>query len=101
MLSSPLGRVAVAGHSMAPTLRDGDCLLYARLGRAPRAGEIVIAEDPRARHRWIVKRVLSIDGERVVLYGDAPGHDSPSVERPRLVGRVVLRYWPLDRIALL
>ena len=92
-----LGRVAVAGHSMEPTLRDGDWLLYTTVGRA-RPGTVVVARDPHMPERWLVKRVRAIDGDAVVLAGDAPGHDTGPVPRANLVGRVLFRYWPVARI---
>lgn len=84
-----LGRVRVAGHSMEPSLRHGDTLVYLRLPL--RAGAVVVAEDPRA-DRLVVKRVAAIDGGDVVLASDMPGHESLTVDRASVLGRVVLRY---------
>ncbi|MDE3112847.1 MAG: S24/S26 family peptidase [Chloroflexota bacterium] len=84
-----LGRVRVAGHSMEPSLRHGDTLVYLRLPL--HAGAVVVAEDPRD-DRLVVKRVAAIDGDDVILASDAPGHESLLVERRAVLGRVVLRY---------
>ncbi len=63
-------RVTVRGHSMAPTLRDGQQLLVRRRRRAPRRGEVVVftvpgtlrdAADPPCR----VKRVAAVAGDPV------------------------------------
>ena len=40
-------RVAVAGHSMEPALREGDWLLVLPPRRQPRVGEVVVLRDPR------------------------------------------------------
>ena len=91
--------VEVRGQSMSPTLRPGDRLLVARLARAPMPGEIVLAPDPRAPRRELVKRVAAVDGSNVVLRGDNPVASTDARTFGRLppsavTGRVVLRYWP-------
>ena len=84
---------------MLPALRDGDFLLYTTLG-APRRGDIVVARDPAAAERWLVKRVRAVADERVDLGPDAPDprHDVGWVPRAHVVGRVLFRYWPLSRL---
>ncbi len=84
-----LGRVRVAGHSMEPSLRHGDTLVYLRLPL--RAGDVVVAEDPRD-DRLLVKRVAALGPDDVILASDAPGHESVTVGRSAVLGRVVLRY---------
>jgi signal peptidase I len=98
-------RVAVEGHSMEPTLHDGDWLLVdadAYRCYSPRAGELVLAADPRESRRLIVKRVRRIEPDgSLVLVGDHPAHKEeaglPPVPRSALRGRPWLRYWPLRR----
>jgi signal peptidase I len=95
-------RVAVRGHSMEPSLRDGDWLLvnsraFAR--RAPRPGELVVARDPRAADRIVVKRVAQVTHEqRIVLAGDHPAHaaDGITISPGEVLGRPWFRYWPAD-----
>ena len=97
-------RVAVRGHSMEPLLRDGDWLLvdsgaFAR--RAPRPGELVVARDPRARDRIVIKRVAGVTpDDRLALAGDHPAHASEGVSvRPGdVLGRPWFRYWPANRM---
>ena len=97
--------VEVRGGSMMPTLLPGDRLLVTRLAGDPTAGEVVLAPDPRAPHRELVKRVAAIEGGRVALRGD----NAPASTDARTFGeldasairwRVALRYWPPDRIGL-
>ena len=99
-----LFRVAVAGRSMEPTFHDGDWLLVRKLGRPPRAGEVVVATDPREPERLLVKRVRSVAGDRVTVEGDhrdpAESTDSRQfgpIPGSAVVGRPVLRYAPLRR----
>ncbi|MFN0147441.1 MAG: nickel-type superoxide dismutase maturation protease [Dehalococcoidia bacterium] len=100
-------RYEVAGRSMLPTLREGDWLLVDKraYGRtAPRAGDIIVALDPRDATRPIIKRVsrLSEDGA-LSLLGDNPGSSTDSrhfglVPAALVRGRVCLRYWPRPRL---
>lgn len=83
---------------MEPGLRDGDWLVYER--RAPRVGEVAIARDPRDERRWLVKRVGAVGRDEVLLTSDAPGHECLFVDRAQVIGRVVLRYWPVLPAAL-
>jgi nickel-type superoxide dismutase maturation protease len=98
--------VAVAGHSMEPTLRDGDWLLVdtdAYRRRQPQAGELVVATHPRMPAGLVIKRVAVVhpDG-RLSLAGDHPAHaDEPALAGlavPSLLGRPWFRYWPPRRI---
>jgi signal peptidase I len=99
-------RIAVAGHSMAPTLVDGDWLLVdpdAFATRPPAPGELCVAHDPRAPDRLIVKRCHVTTGASVVLVGDHPAHSSAvapigPIDLAGLVGRPWFRYWPIERI---
>ena len=97
--------VEVRGRSMAPTLLPGDRLLVTRLAGDPAAGEVVLAPDPRAPHRELVKRVAEIEGGRVILRGDNPRASTDArtfgdLEASAIRWRVALRYWPPDRIGL-
>ena len=95
--------VAVRGSSMAPTLEPGDLLLVERwtfTRRAPRAGDVVLARDPRNGGRELIKRVMSVSGGRVQLRGDGSASTDSRVfgDLPleAVPWRVALRYWPLD-----
>jgi nickel-type superoxide dismutase maturation protease len=97
--------VEVQGRSMAPALLPGDRLLvesvtYRR--RFPRAGEVVLALDPRVPERELVKRVHAA-GPELDLRGDSPGDSTDSrtfgsVPPDAVCWRAVLRYWPLGRL---
>ena len=100
-------RVAVAGHSMEPSLRDGDWLLVdpdAYRQRPPRPGDLVVARDPREVRRTLIKRVHRVDEDgHLRLAGDHPAHASDAetlglVEAGAVVGRPWFRYWPLPRV---
>ena len=100
-----LDAVVVTGKSMVPTLEPGDRLFvearsYRR--RSPLPGEIVLAADPRAPHRELVKRVAALEGGAVTILGDNPAStDSRTfglVPASSVRWRVLFRYWPPRRI---
>jgi nickel-type superoxide dismutase maturation protease len=92
---------------MEPTLSAGDWLLVdpdAYAGRAPVAGELVLAPDPREEDRLLIKRVESVDPDgQLRLAGDDPDHSTDSrafgvVDPDSVAGRPWFRYWPPERI---
>lgn len=103
--SWPLFRVAVEERSMLPALHPGDWLL-ARRTRRVRPGQIVLAWHPERPGFLLVKRVAwRVEGDGEVggwwLASDNPAAgavDSTrfgAVPEDKIVGVVLLRYWPL------
>jgi nickel-type superoxide dismutase maturation protease len=94
--------VEVLGSSMAPALQPGDRLLVESLTyaiRTPRRGEVVLAPDPRATTRELIKRVAAVDAGGVELRGDHPAASTDSrafgpLPAASVRWRVALRYWP-------
>ena len=112
----------VVGSSMEPTLGAGDRVVVALLSyrkRAPQQGEIVLFAGPG--DRMLVKRLATgpvssaeiplrsafspatADEEWFTALGDHAEASDDSrrfgpIPRHRFVGRVVWRYWPLDRV---
>ncbi len=102
----PLGRLQVAGESMAPTLLPGDRVLVWR-GFGPlrpplRVGDLVAVVDPRDRERAMVKRVTRVAGTEVSVQGDNEAASTDSrhfgpVPRSALRGRALRIEWPPTR----
>ena len=97
--------VAVRGSSMAPTLEPGDLLLVERwtfTRRASRAGDVVLARDPRNGERELIKRVSAVHDGQVKLRGDAARSTDSRVfgdlPQSAVEWRVAFRYWPLARL---
>jgi mitochondrial inner membrane protease subunit 1 len=107
-VSGGLGRVRrleVVGHSMRPTLEEGDRLLVLR-GRRARPGDLVVVPDPRARGRLVVKRVVAASGGGLTVRGDNPAASTDSralgpLGRDAVRGRAFYRYFPDSRRGLL
>ncbi len=96
-----LDAVEVRGRSMAPALMPGDHLLVVLA--PPRRGDVVLAPDPRAPSRELVKRVAAVDRLGVHLRGDNPAASTDArtfgaIPTAAVDWRVVLRYWPLRRV---
>jgi hypothetical protein len=95
---------------MQPALEPGDWLMVdpdAFAGRPPRQGELVLAPDPRAPERLLIKRVAATapDGS-LELLGDAPDQSTDSrifgsVPAAEVRGKPWFRYWPPRRIGRL
>jgi len=97
----PLKLFIVADASMLPTLQPGHRLLVARCLPA-RRGDIVVVRNPELGVRFLVKRVVSVDGTTCTLIGDNTGSSRDSrafgpIGRASIVGRVVWRYLPSSR----
>lgn len=61
----------VEGHSMDPTLADGEWLFVNKmiyLIRDPKIGEIVILENPLGgREKYLVKRIIGVPGDTIEI----------------------------------
>lgn len=94
--------VEVRGRSMLPSLRPGDRLVVVRRLGPVRAGDVVMAPDPRTPSRELVKRVAWTEPRGVDLRGDDPtastdGRSFGRVPADSIRWRAVARYWPLER----
>ena len=66
--------IGVVGHSMDPTLADGEILLLQSIGYTPEQGDIVVLNDYAAsvlEGKAIVKRVIAVGGQTVKIDYDA------------------------------
>jgi len=98
-----LMRVAVSGHSMEPSLRDGDWLVVDRRARLG-VGDVIVATDPRENSRVIIKRVVALGTDQTLQLGsDHPAHAGEQigpVNPKEVLGRAWLRYWPPSHVGL-
>ena len=65
--------VRVNGNSMWPTLEDGDIVRFEKnLSNEYQINQIVLVEHPFKKDLFLIKRISSIQGNRVFLVGDNP-----------------------------
>jgi nickel-type superoxide dismutase maturation protease len=98
----PFSAFVVAGDSMLPALRPGDCLLVSRWSRLD-VGSLVVAHRPHVKGLLLVKRASRrADGGWWLLSDNAAaGLDDSRVfgvlPDACVVGKVLFRYYPWDR----
>ena len=78
--------IDVVGHSMEPTLMEGDKLIVSNLFYTPECGDIVVLRKDTFSDQPIVKRVIAteeqvvdIDFEKGVVYVDGVALDEPYI----------------------
>ena len=78
--------VGVVGHSMVPTLQNGDKLIVSNIGYTPERGDIVIIRKDTFMEEPIVKRVIAVAGqevsinfERGIVYVDGIAQEEPYI----------------------
>ena len=96
MARFPWFRVAIAGESMAPTLREGQWWV-ARRTTVCRPGDIVVIDHPAYDGLLAAKRAIRRENGGWWVEGDNPDRSRDSrhfgpVPDERIVGRLVMRY---------
>ena len=78
--------IDVVGHSMVPTLQDGDKIIITRLAGEYERGDIVVLRKESFREDPIVKRIIAVEGQTIdidfsqgVVYVDGEAVDEPYV----------------------
>ena len=97
-MALPVFVALVRGPSMAPTLRSGDAVLVRRTRRV-RPGDVVVARFETRPGLLVVKRAMRPVAGGWWLEGDnsAVTDDSRVFGAAEVLGRVIVRYWPLPR----
>jgi nickel-type superoxide dismutase maturation protease len=99
MAGLPWFPVAVAGDSMAPTLRAGEWWLARHTSKVS-VGDVVVVRPPGADDLLTVKRITRREGDGWWVEGDNAGRSRDSrafgpIAHEAVLGRLVLRYRPL------
>ena len=78
--------VNVKGHSMEPTVSDGDFLAISRLFYTPKSGDIVVVSQKNGRKERLIKRIIATGGQVVDIADGAVFVDGVKLEEPYLAG---------------
>lgn len=79
----------VSGNSMWPLIRHNrDSVLLSALERPARVGDIVLLKVPAPQDRYILHRIVRIQGSRCVTLGDGCLSTDPLVPLSCIIGRV-------------
>lgn len=80
-------RMTATGSSMLPMIHDGDLLELEHMLSLPSLGDVVLARC--AGERYILHRVVKIEGKYFFLCGDAQEHSEGPFVRDNVLGRVI------------
>jgi len=70
LVNAATGRYRVQGHSMLPTMQEGEYLIINKLAYyldQPQHGDIIVLHYPRDRTREYIKRVIGVPGDRIEI----------------------------------
>ena len=70
IVNSATGRYRVEGHSMMPSLKEGEYLIVNKLSYyldEPQRGDIIVLHFPRDREREYIKRIIGIPGDHIEI----------------------------------
>jgi signal peptidase I len=80
--------IVYLGMSMCPTFIDGDRIIFDRITHI-RRGDVIVYLEPGG-HRYIIHRVIEIQGDQVQTAGDNNrSPDSYSITRQSIIGKVI------------
>ena len=89
LVNTATGRYRVQGHSMLPTLQEGEYLIINKLSYfldEPQRGDIVVLHFPRDRSREYIKRVIGLPGDQIEIGGDQVKVNGVPLQEPYLNG---------------
>lgn len=76
--------------SMRPTIMEQDRVLAEKLtyrfSRGPRAGDIVVFDDPMAQHPQLIKRIIATEGQTVEIQDNQVYVDGERLDEPYIHG---------------
>lgn len=70
LVNAATGRYRVQGHSMMPTMKEGEYLIINKLSYYldnPERGDIIVLHYPRDRTREYIKRIIGLPGDTVEI----------------------------------
>lgn len=91
LVNAATGRYRVEGHSMEPTLHEGEYLIINKLSYyldEPQRGDIVVLHYPRDPSSEYIKRVVGLPGDRVEVDEEAVRVNGLVLDEPYINGPV-------------
>lgn len=76
--------VSVQGHSMEPTVAEGDRLVISGMFYTPQTGDIVVLSEKNSLGERLIKRVAATGGQTVEILDGAVFVDGKKLEEPYL-----------------
>lgn len=95
IVNTATGRYRVQGHSMLPTLHEGEYLIINKLSYyldEPRRGDIIVLHFPRDRSREYIKRVIGVPGDRIEIDDSTVRVNGVPLTEPYVNGTPVYRH---------
>lgn len=94
IVNTATGRYRVQGHSMLPTLHEGEYLIINKLSYLidePRRGDIIVLHFPRDRSREYIKRVIGVPGDHIEVQEDTVTVNGVALSEPYINGAAAYR----------
>lgn len=94
LVNTVTGRYRVEGHSMMPTLHDGEYLIVNKLSYTfdePQRGDVIVLHVPVDHNRDYIKRVIGVPGDHIEVTGSVVRVNGVPLDEPYINGRPVYR----------
>jgi signal peptidase I len=85
-------RLTATGGSMRPFLHNGDVVELEPLKSLPAKGDVVLVRGAPDRARYILHRLVRVEGEKLFIRGDAQEHCEGPFAPGDVLGRVTKSY---------
>jgi signal peptidase I len=72
IVNTATGRFRIEGHSMMPTLKEGEYIIINKLAYyldEPQRGDVIVLRFPNDRERDFIKRVIGVPGDHIEISG--------------------------------
>ncbi len=85
IVNSATGRFRIEGHSMLPTLQEGEYVIINKLSyylEDPKRGDIIVLNFPNDRSRDFIKRIVGIPGDHIEINNGIVEINGISLDEP-------------------
>jgi signal peptidase I len=85
IVNTATGRFRIEGHSMLPTLNEGEYVIIDKLSyylNEPERGDIIVLRFPNDRSRDFIKRVIGLPGDHIEVAGGVVKVNGHTLEEP-------------------